>query len=73
MINIRNIYKKLGSSELILIELFLQGTVEIFKIAISKILDFSSGSKFAIKLLQDIRYDRESQNCDREIFLLPDF
>ena len=31
--------------------------------AISKILDFSAGSKFAIKLPQDIRYDRESQNC----------
>ena len=41
-----------------------QSTVKIFKMAISKILDFSAGSKFAIKLPQDIRYDRESQNCD---------
>ena len=29
--------------------------------AISKILDIGAGSKFAIKLPQDIRYDRESQ------------
>ena len=36
--------------------------------AISKILDFSAGSKFAIKLPQDIRYDRESQNCDWVLF-----
>ena len=36
--------------------------------AIPKILDFSAGSKFAIKLSQDIRYDRESQNCDRVLF-----
>ena len=35
---------------------------------ISKILDFSVGSKFAIKLSQDIRYDRESQNCDWVLF-----
>ena len=35
---------------------------------ISKILDFSAGSKFAIKLPQDIRYDRESQNCDWVLF-----
>ena len=45
-----------------------QSTVEIFKMAISKILDFSAGSKFAIKLPQDIRYDRESQNCDWVLF-----
>ena len=38
--------------------------VEILKMTISKILDFSAGSKFAIQLPQDIRYDRESQNCD---------
>ena len=36
--------------------------------AISKILDFSAGSKFAIKLPQDIRYDRKSQNCDWVLF-----
>ena len=36
--------------------------------AISKILDFSAGSKFAIRLPQDIRYDRESQNCDWVLF-----
>ena len=36
--------------------------------AISKILDFSAGSKFAIKLPQDIKYDRESQNCDWVLF-----
>ena len=36
--------------------------------AISKILDFSAGSKFEIKLPQDIRYDRESQNCDSVLF-----
>ena len=36
--------------------------------AISKILDFSAGSKFAKKLSQDIRYDRESQNCDWVLF-----
>ena len=36
--------------------------------AISKILDFSAGSKIAIKLPQDIRYDRESQNCDWVLF-----
>ena len=34
-----------------------QSTVEIFKMAISKILDFSTGSKFTIKLPQNIRYD----------------
>ena len=33
-----------------------------FKMAISKILDFSEGSKFVLKLSKDIRYDRESQN-----------
>ena len=38
--------------------------MKIFKMAISKILDFSAGSKYAIKLQQDIRYDRESQNYD---------
>ena len=36
--------------------------------AISKILDFSAGSKFAIKLPQDTRYDRDSQNCDWVLF-----
>ena len=36
--------------------------------AISKILDFSAGSKFAIKLSQNIRYNRESQNCDWILF-----
>ena len=39
--------------------------------AISKILDLSTGSNFAIKLPQDIRYesyDRESQNCDWVLF-----
>ena len=40
--------------------------------AISKIPDFSAGSKFTIKLPQDIvgvsRYDRESQNCDWVLF-----
>ena len=36
--------------------------------AISKILDFSAGSKFAIKLPQDIGYDPESQNCDWVLF-----
>ena len=45
-----------------------QSTVEILKMAISKILDFSAGSKFAIKLPQNIRYDRESQNCDWMFF-----
>ena len=37
---------------------------------ISKNLDFSAGSKFAIKLPQDIRYDRESQNLS-SIFRKP--
>ena len=32
--------------------------------AISKILDFSAGSKFAVKLRQTISNDWESQNCD---------
>ena len=32
--------------------------------AIPKILDFSGGSEFAIKLPQDIGYDQECQNCD---------
>ena len=42
--------------------------------AISKILDFSAGSKFAIKLPQDIRYDRETVKTVIEFyFLLPDF
>ena len=45
-------------------KIFFHGTVEIFKMAISKILDFSAGSKFDINLPQDIKYDRESQNCD---------
>ena len=36
--------------------------------AISKILDISAGSKFTIKLPPDIRYDRESQNCDWVLF-----
>ena len=42
--------------------------MEIFKLAISEILDFSAGSKFAMKLPQVLRYDRESQNCDRVRF-----
>ena len=40
--------------------------------AILKFLDFRAGSKFTIKLPQDIvgvsRYDRESQNCDWVLF-----
>ena len=36
--------------------------------AISKILDFSAGSKFAIKLPQAISNDWESQNCDWVLF-----
>ena len=35
-------------------KIFFHGTVEIFKMAISKIQDFSAGSKFAIKLPQAI-------------------
>ena len=35
---------------------------------ISKILDFSAGSKFAIKLPQAISNDWESQNCDWMLF-----
>ena len=35
---------------------------------ISKILDFSAGSKFTLKLPLDIRYDPESQNCDWVLF-----
>ena len=35
---------------------------------ISKILDFSTGSKLDIKLPQDIGYDPESQNCDWVLF-----
>ena len=46
-------------------------TVKFFKMAFPKILDFSAGSKFGIKLPQDIRYDRKSQNCDWVFFLLP--
>ena len=36
--------------------------------AISKILDFSAGSKFAIKLPQAISNVRENQNCDGVFF-----
>ena len=36
--------------------------------AISKILDFIAGSKFAIKLPQAISNDWESQNCDWMLF-----
>ena len=36
--------------------------------AISKILDFSAGSKFAIKLPQAISNDWESQNLDWVLF-----
>ena len=40
---------------------------------ISKILDFSAGSKFAIRLSQDMRYDQESKTVIEFYFLFPDF
>ena len=50
--------------------------MEIFKIAISKILDFQRRLEirykgFIIKLPQDIRYDRESQNWLSAFFCYP--
>ena len=42
--------------------------MEIFKMAISKILDFSAGSKFAIQLPRAISNDWETQNCDWMLF-----
>ena len=41
--------------------------------AISKILDSSAGSESAVKLPQNIRYDRESQNCDWVLFSVTRF
>ena len=46
-------------------KLFLHGRVlwKFLKWQFRK-FQISAGSKFAIKLPQNIRYDRESQNCD---------
>ena len=49
---------------------------DFLTMAISKILDFSAGSKFAIqavKLPQDTRHDRESQNYDWVLFSVTRF